>query len=171
MSASYEPSPAAVADPRGSMRRRILIVDDDPSVRSALAELLTGEGYDVLTAPDGRTAYFRFRADPPDLVLLDLTLPQTDGWRVFDEMEHFRPFVPCIVITARPGQGELADEVGIDALLEKPLEVEELLTTIQHLFSESEYDRVARLARRALAAPARRFVRETAARRGGGPTA
>jgi DNA-binding response OmpR family regulator len=72
-------------------------------------------------------------------------MPDRDGWDAFDLMNRTHPFVPVIVITARPQQYEHAAELGIDALMEKPLDLPLLLATIADLLAESETECVQRL--------------------------
>lgn len=129
------------------MKRRILLVDDDPSVSQSLAHVLQSEGFEVECARSGRDGVRRFMAAPPHLVLLDLHMPGKDGWHAFELMEKYQPLVPVIVITARPNQFERARAAGIDALMEKPLDLPLLLQTIRDLLDESESARVARLIR------------------------
>ncbi len=130
------------------MTKRILLADDDAGVRQMLKRVLELEHYDVGTAGTGREAAAKFRAHPPDLVLLDLNMPGQDGWEAFDLMNDMHPFVPVIVITAKPQQYGRAVEVGVDALMEKPLDLPLLLDTIADLLAESEADRVRRLTNR-----------------------
>jgi DNA-binding response OmpR family regulator len=80
--------------------------------------------------------------------LLDLNMPDQDGWEAFDLMADRRPYVPVIVITARPHQYQSAVDYGIDALMEKPLNLPLLLTTITDLLAESKGDRARRLTNR-----------------------
>lgn len=138
-----EPVDGATPSPQ-----RILIADDDLSIREALAQVLEGEHYQVLQAKSGREAVVQFMRAAPDLVLLDLNMPDEDGWEAFEQMEKLRPFAPMIVITARPNQYEHAARRGIDALMEKPLDLPLLLQTIKGLLAESEAQRVARLTKR-----------------------
>ena len=74
-------------------------------------------------------------------------MPGKDGWHAFDLMEKFQPLVPVIVITARSNQFDRARAAGIDALMEKPLELPLLLRTIRELLAETQSERVARLIR------------------------
>ena len=127
------------------MTKRILLADDDPGVRQMLARVLELEHYRVVLAGTGWEAAAKFRACAPDLVLLDLNMPGKDGWEAFDLMNDTYPFVPVIVITAKPQQYARAVEVGVDALMEKPLDLPLLLATIADLLAESESDRVRRL--------------------------
>ncbi|HTD85467.1 MAG TPA: response regulator [Candidatus Binatia bacterium] len=125
----------------------ILIADDDPAIRHALGAVLQSENYDVRLAEDGRMAVRQFFEGPPDLILLDLNMPDTDGWQAFEVMARLAPYVPVIVITARPCQARRAAEVGIDMLLEKPLEIPMLLETIRKLLTTPEDSRLAKVLR------------------------
>ena len=125
--------------------RKILLVDDDRGVRELLGRLLETERYEVMTARTGREAIAKFSASRPDLVLLDLNMPDKDGWEAFAGMCQSNPLVPVIVITARPGQHALAIELGIDALMEKPLNFGLLLETVRSLLAETEVERTRRL--------------------------
>jgi DNA-binding response OmpR family regulator len=127
------------------MKTKILLADDDAGVREMLGRVLESEHYDVMSAKRGSETAAKFIADVPDLVLLDLNMPDRDGWDVFDLMKQTHPFVPVIVITARPQQYEHAAKLGITALMEKPLNLPLLLATIADLLAESEAERVQRL--------------------------
>jgi DNA-binding response OmpR family regulator len=127
------------------MKAKILLADDDAGVREMVGRVLESEQYDVALARTGRETAAKFIADVPDLVLLDLNMPDRDGWDVFDLMKQTHPFVPVIVITARPQQYEHAAKLGITALMEKPLNLPLLLATIADLLAESEAERVQRL--------------------------
>lgn len=126
-------------------KNKILLTDDDKSVRKSLARVLESEGFDVLTADDGRAAVREFIAKLPDLVLLDLNLPDKDGWEAFDLIETLHPFVPVIVITARPHQFGRAKMAGADALMEKPLDFPLLVQTVNRLLKEPEDERLVRV--------------------------
>jgi DNA-binding response OmpR family regulator len=125
--------------------RKILLADDDESVRRMVGRVLESEDYEVLLACNAEEAIKRTLTGAPDLVLLDLNMPGKDGWAAFELIDRIRPFVPVIVITARPNQYGYATQVGVDALMEKPLDLAILLTTIRDLLAESERDRVKRL--------------------------
>lgn len=129
------------------MKRTVLIADDDVSVQESLAQVLREEGYEVLCGRDGNEAVRQAITRLPDLVLLDLHMPNRDGWQVFDVLERLCPLLPVIVITARPNQYPRAVGLGVDALMEKPLDIPILLKTMQRLLAESERDRVRRLTR------------------------
>ena len=125
---------------------RILVVDDDPSVREMLTRVLTGEGYLVLAAADGATAVEIAAATKIDLVLLDLNLPGMDGWDTFERLTAANPLLAVIIITARSNQLFTALGTGVGALLEKPLNFPKLLQTIRQLLLEPADSRRARMA-------------------------
>src|SRR5262249_23062080 len=101
--------------------------------------------YAVTYAKSGREALNRYLANPPDLVLLDLNMPDQDGWAAFRLMNVAHPMLPVIVITARPNQYAEAAELGVDGLMEKPLNIEVLLQAIRNLLAETDTERVRRL--------------------------
>jgi two-component system response regulator GlrR len=127
------------------MKRRILLADDDESVRKMVGRVLESEDYDVLLAQTGREAISKVLSGSPDLVLLDIKMPERNGWEAFELIDRIHPFMPVIVITARPNQREYATQVGIDALMEKPLDLALLLKTIRDLLDESDRERIRRL--------------------------
>lgn len=125
--------------------KRILLADDDPGVREMVGRVLESENYAVTFARNGREAARQFSASSPDLVLLDLNMPDCDGWKTFGLLCNQNPLVPVIVITARPHQLDNAVELGVDALMEKPLNLPLLLETIRNLLAETEAERTQRL--------------------------
>jgi len=127
------------------MKKRILLADDDPGIREMLGRVLESEQYEVALAGTGREAVAKFAAHPPDLILLDLNMPDLDGWEAIDRITRIHPFTSVIVITARPKQYEQAVGMAVDALMEKPLDLPLLLAAIADLVAESEAQRVSRL--------------------------
>jgi DNA-binding response OmpR family regulator len=114
------------------MTRTVLVVDDEPTLRETLAEALEADGLRVLTAADGREALERFRADPPDLVLLDLMLPQVSGIEVCRIMRR-ESAVPIIMLTAKDSEIDkvVGLELGADDYVTKPFSLRELLARIR----------------------------------------
>ena len=129
------------------VNKTILLADDDAGVRETLGHVLECENYTVMLAKTGRDAAAKFFADLPDLVLLDLNMPDRDGWDVFSLIHQTHPLVPVIVITAQSQQYKRASECGVDALMEKPLDIPLLLEAIRSYLAESETERMRRLAR------------------------
>lgn len=132
---------------RASAKGRILLVDDDPAVRSALAQVLAEEGYVVICGADGEEA-LRIVDETINLVLLDLNMPVRNGWDTFERLTAQNPLVPVIIITARSNQLFTALSAGVGALMEKPLDFPELLETIRELLDEPVEVRLARVAGR-----------------------
>jgi len=125
-------------DPKASNTARncILIADDDAFVRGSLAAVLESEGYVVDEARNGIEVVNRSIEHPPDLVLLDLNMPHWDGWTAFSQLDRVTPLLPIIVITARPNQYTKAVRLGVDAFMEKPLNIPVLVRAIKRLTSE-----------------------------------
>ena len=143
--AASKPAEAKAGPP--SSKKTILIADDEINIRESLAVVLREEDYAVRLAENGREAVREFLDGPPDLILLDLNMPDTDGWKAFDVIARLAPDMPVIVITARPGQARRAAEAGIDMLLEKPLDIPVLLETIRNLLASPETSSFARVLR------------------------
>ena len=125
--------------------KKILIADDDESVRKMVARVLESAGYGTLLAKDGCEAVAKSRTEEPDLILLDVRMPEQGGWEAFEEIGKAAGLIPVIVITAWPNQYEQAVQRGIDALMEKPLDLPLLLQTIENLLREPEPQRARRL--------------------------
>lgn len=124
---------------------KVLVVDDDAAVREAMSRVLRDTGYEVRLAADGAEALAQFEAQDIDLLLLDLGLPLESGWDIFERITRENPFLPIIIITGQPGQHDVAVAAGVGALLEKPLDVPELLHAIQELLAEPREVRLRRL--------------------------
>lgn len=117
-----EPSPAAP----------ILVVDDDPAILSAVAEVLSLEGYQVETAGNGALALEQVDVRVPSLVLLDMRMPVVDGWS-FSRAIHARGLhLPLVVMTAAHNAASWAREIEADGFLPKPFEIDELLAVVRH---------------------------------------
>ncbi len=115
-------------------RARILVVDDDPDIRELLRELLTRAGYDIDEAPDGRTALRSLYESPPALVLLDITMPEMDGYQTLERIRDLSA-VPVIMLTARTQELERVRGLtsGADDYVVKPFGRQELLARVQAL--------------------------------------
>ena len=127
-------------------RKRILLVDDDPTVRDSLNDVLVGEDYFVISAENGQQALDFANTLPVDLVLLDLNMPVKNGWDTFAQLTMDHPLIPIIIATARPNQLFPAISAGAGALLEKPMDIRMLLRTMAKLLAETAEQKLARLA-------------------------
>jgi two-component system, response regulator, stage 0 sporulation protein F len=117
-------------------RKRILIVDDDPSIRYMLGRILLDEGYDALAAANGRESLQIAAEEEVDLVLLDLKMPGMNGQEVMKELIGLRPGLPVIMMTAYPGPQLDGGLNGVSALLQKPLDFPILLEAIKMLLAQ-----------------------------------
>jgi two-component system response regulator MprA len=118
---------------RRSPRGRVLVVDDDEAVRSAVSGLLKGDGFDVSTACDGEEALSSLEQGArPALVVLDLMMPRVTGWQVLEVMEKTPELadIPVIVLTSFDARAGLPAECRV---LHKPLEGEVLLSEVRAL--------------------------------------
>jgi DNA-binding response OmpR family regulator len=114
---------------------RILIVEDELPMRTALQDVLAAEGYRVLTAADGAAGLERAVNEKPDLILLDIMMPVLDGYSVCAELRRLANPVPVLMLTAK---GQVEDRVtgldaGADDYLVKPFSTEELLARVRAL--------------------------------------
>jgi DNA-binding response OmpR family regulator len=115
-------------------KKRILAIDDDPTALSALRQILTQKGYDVVTAPDGESGLALLGAEPVDLALLDVTLPGMSGYDVCRRIRQHPEVgdIPVIFLTARGlvmdmSEGEAA---GSDLYLIKPVLATKLVNMV-----------------------------------------
>jgi two-component system alkaline phosphatase synthesis response regulator PhoP len=115
------------------MRRRLLLVEDDPTLRQALTFNLTREGYDVATAADGEAALESARSDRLDLILLDVMLPGMSGVEVLRVLRREGVATPVIVLSAKGDEIDrvVGLKVGADDYVAKPFSRPELLARIE----------------------------------------
>jgi CheY-like chemotaxis protein len=137
--------PATVRRMPEVTRRRVLIVDDDASVRESLSKVLRDAGYETLLASDGQEAIDRYDAKQVDILLLDIGLPVRNGWETFERFTGMNPTLPIVIITGQTGQYSLARMAGVGALMEKPLGAPQLLEIIKKLLAEPEEAKLRRL--------------------------
>jgi DNA-binding response OmpR family regulator len=114
---------------------RILVIEDELPMRTALEDVLAAEGYRVLTAADGQSGLARALEEKPDLILLDIMMPRLDGYAVCAELRRLSRPVPILMLTAK---GQVEDRVsgldaGADDYLVKPFSAKELLARARAL--------------------------------------
>lgn len=112
--------------------RRVLVVDDEPMVREVVCAYLAREGFTVEEAADGRTALDHIRSQQPDLVVLDVMLPEIDGFSLLAEVRK-KTDVPVILLTARTEEPDrvLGLELGADDYVVKPFSPRELAARVR----------------------------------------
>ena len=119
-----------------SSKRKILIVDDNLELAKMVARSLEKEGFHVLLAPDGNTAIQKASSEYPELVLLDLKLPDIPGIDVLKDIKSFNEDTAVIIITAYWGEKVAIDlmKAGAIDFLSKPFNFEDLLSAIKNAF-------------------------------------
>ena len=126
-----------VATPVGG-RGRILVVDDEPSIRDLLSKTLALAEYEVDLAPDGKTAIERMRIVPYDLLITDLRMPGVDGLTVIREGRRLKPDLPVIIITGYSSEASAIEAVnlGVSGYLTKPFRVPRVLAAAAKALGE-----------------------------------
>jgi DNA-binding response OmpR family regulator len=121
------------------MARTILVVDDETTLRETLVDALEAEGFRVVAAADGREALAVFRAERPDLILLDVMLPELSGVEVC-RIIRAESSVPIVMLTAKDSELDkvVGLELGADDYVTKPFSIRELSARIRALFRRSE---------------------------------
>jgi len=113
---------------------RVLVIDDDDDIRALVVTLLTRAGVTVRHAPNGRDGLREFHAWRPDLVVLDVSMPELDGWNVLDRIRDMSS-VPVLMLTARADELERVRglQAGADDYVVKPFGKQELVARVQAL--------------------------------------
>jgi DNA-binding response OmpR family regulator len=121
------------------MARTILVVEDEPTLRETLVDALVADGFRAVSAGDGRAGLERFRAEQPDLVLLDLMLPELSGIEVC-RIIRTESAVPIVMLTARDSEVDkiVGLELGADDYVTKPFSLRELSARIRAIFRRAE---------------------------------
>lgn len=129
---------AARTSPPATGRPRILVVDDEASIRDLLSKTLALADYDVDLAPDGRTAIDRLRIAPYDLLITDLRMPGIDGLTVIREGRRLRPDMPVVIITGYSSEASAIEAVnlGVSGYLTKPFRVPRVLAAAAKALGE-----------------------------------
>jgi two-component system response regulator VicR len=122
-----------------SGRRKILVVDDEPDVVTIIHGMLEGRGFELLHAYDGDQALDLAARHKPDLVVLDVLMPEQDGWLVCAKLKTCQPSPKIIILTAlQPGQSDrFAEFVHADDIIHKPFSKEQLLGKVDTVLAHS----------------------------------
>ena len=117
------------------MAKLVLIVEDEDAVRELEKFILEQHGYDVMEARDGLEGLAKAEFRKPDLILLDLMMPDVSGGRMYEEMQEHPATagIPIVVVTGKPDAHEIFDaELGAEDVIMKPFEAEKLMARIRH---------------------------------------
>ncbi len=119
-----------------SARKRILVVEDEPHIALGLKDALEFEGFSVVAAGRGLEGVNLARSERPDAIILDLMLPDVNGYRVCEEVRRFDRHVPIIMLTARSQEADKVRglDAGADDYVTKPFSVNELVARIRAIF-------------------------------------
>src|SRR5258706_6856391 len=138
-SRAAQPPPAArTAATASGGRPRVLVVDDEATIRDLLSKTLALAEYDVDLAPDGRTALERLRIIPYDLLITDLKMPGVDGLTVIREARRLKADLPVIIITGFSNEASAIEAVnlGVSGYLTKPFRVPRVLAAASKALGE-----------------------------------
>jgi DNA-binding NtrC family response regulator len=118
------------------LKKRVLIVDDSPQVRSSLARVMVAEGYLPLLASNGREAIDILFTQEVDLVLMDLAMPELNGWQALQQLSEKLHQLPVIVMTGHTHQRQWVERFGARALLEKPFEPALMVEVVHQILGD-----------------------------------
>jgi len=120
-------------------KNRILVIDDDFDIRSLIADVLSSEGYEVLTAADGQRGLEIAEKTSVDLIILDINMPKMGGIAFYRHMENpydGTPKVPILVLTGRDSLEDMFKDLKIEGFMTKPFKMSGLLKTVQDVFKK-----------------------------------
>ncbi len=131
------------------MTAKLLVIDDDPDIRDVLSAFLEAEGFEVITAADGLEGLELIRSENPDLIILDLMMPEVDGFEVCNKLRDPRwarwSSIPIVVLTSareeasrRRYELETGMRMEVEDYVEKPLDPDVVLERIQNILARQE---------------------------------
>jgi DNA-binding response OmpR family regulator len=128
-----------------SAKKTILVVDDEPHIVLGLRDALEFEGFRVISAAKGKDGIALARSEAPDAVILDLMLPDVNGYAVCEELRRIDPYVPIVMLTARSQETDKIRglDSGADDYVTKPFGVNELIARIRAIFRRAQGARTA----------------------------
>jgi CheY-like chemotaxis protein len=141
--AEIPPPPPVAPAPRAGRSGRILVVEDETTVRDVLLDLLTGQGHEVVACPDGASALTHVGGLAFDLALVDLSMPGLSGWEVAKGLRAAQPAVPIALVTGWGDQIDVeeARTRGIDHLIAKPFNVDDLTRLVAGILAQESSER------------------------------
>lgn len=122
--------------------KKILVVDDEPDLRDVLATLLNQEGYQILTANDGKMALESAKKNIPDLILMDVMMPKMNGFQALEKLkkEKLTMDIPVIMVTAKSDDKDIQEGIShfADKYITKPYDLKKLLNEVEKTLTISE---------------------------------
>ncbi|MEW6095204.1 MAG: response regulator [bacterium] len=122
------------------LKKRVLVIDDEPFLVKALKIRLEIAGYEVITAYDGLDGLNKAREEKPDLILLDVMLPKKNGYQICQHLKSDEQYkhIPIVMLTAKGQKSdkEWGERTGANVYITKPFDDKELLAKIKELFGE-----------------------------------
>jgi DNA-binding response OmpR family regulator len=117
-------------------KRTILVIEDEPHIVMGLRDALEFEGFAVISAGKGKDGVALAKAEAPDAVILDLMLPDVNGYAVCEELRRIAPFLPIVMLTARSQETDKIRglDAGADDYVTKPFSVNELIARMRAIF-------------------------------------
>ena len=123
-------------------QERILVVDDEASIRRILETRLKMVGYEVITAADGEEALEAFQKHNPDLIILDVMMPKINGYKISRLLKYDNKYkdIPIIMVTARSQLEDKAigEETGVNEYITKPFELDQIVKKVEEYIGASE---------------------------------
>ena len=124
---------------------KILVIDDNVVVRNTIVQILEAEGYEVVSAEDGRRGLSAFRSEKPDLVITDIIMPDMEGLEIIVTLQKSNPQIRIVAVSGSGRLNEVdyleyAEKLGAYATLTKPFRREELLSIVRRAFNDEPTD-------------------------------
>lgn len=135
---AQQAAPGPEMPPRGAVKREdvMLVVDDDPSIIETVTSILQDVGYRAVGVGSGAEALAFLRTTRPSLILLDMRMPEMDGWTVARRLHEQGSTIPLVVMTAAKSAERWADEIGASGYLAKPFTLDDLLDLVNRYRSD-----------------------------------
>lgn len=125
------------------MSNKILFVEDEEDLTLIVADTLRGQGYDIITASNGKEGLEKFKTEAADIVVADVMMPKMDGFTMAREIRKLSPIVPLLFLTAKSTIDDVEEgfEIGANDYLKKPFELRELIVRIKALLRRYDTNR------------------------------
>lgn len=120
--------------------QKVILLEGNPTESKSLARFLTNHEYNVETADDAKTVLQKIKLSPPDMILLDLTLPKMDGLKLLETLRKRQPEIPVVVFADKAKEGNEAIKLGAREYVRKPIDNEELEERVGRILAASVHE-------------------------------